>query len=109
MSLHSCYNDNVEDLYPDTNSCDTTNVTYLNTVWPIIDANCIVCHGGEFPSGNVSLSGYDGISAVALDGRLLGVIRHEPNFPQMPKNSGKLPKCDIEKIATWVNAGAPDN
>jgi len=102
FTMHSCYYDNVEELYPQAPSCDTTNVTYSNTVWPVINANCTSCHSGGFPSGNVRLSNYDEISAVAKDGRLLSVIRHEDGWSPMPKGGGKLPDCDIQQIETWV-------
>jgi hypothetical protein len=38
VSLHSCYYDNVEELYPSSSNCDTTNVNYTNDVWPVINA-----------------------------------------------------------------------
>jgi len=106
--LHSCYYDNVEDLYPDTN-CDTTNVTYSNSVLPVINTNCITCHNDALANGNVSFSSYDKIAAVANDGRLLGVIRHDNGFPAMPQGADQLPDCTIKKIEIWVKAGTPNN
>lgn len=107
--LQSCYYDNIEELYPEAPACDTTNVTYSGDVWPLINDNCTNCHSGGAPSANVSLTNYDEISAAAQNGSLLGTIRHEDGWSPMPKNGGKLPDCDIEKIETWVNAGTPDN
>lgn len=107
--LHSCYYDNLEDLYPQAPACDTSNVTYSNTVWPIINGNCTSCHSGGFPSGNVSLSNYNEIATAANNGSLLGAIRHENGWSPMPQGGGKLPECDIAQIETWVNAGTPDN
>ena len=107
--LHSCYYDNVEELYPQVPECDTTNVTYSNDVWPVIEGNCTSCHSSGSPSGNVSLSNYHEIVAAAQNGSLLGTIRHEDGWSPMPKGGGKLPECDIRNIETWVNAGTPDN
>lgn len=107
--LHSCYYDNVEELYPQAPECDTTNVTYSNDVWPVIEVNCTTCHNNGSPSGNVSLSNYDEIVAAAQNGSLLGTIRHESGWSPMPKGGGKLPECDIQYIEIWVNAGTPDN
>lgn len=107
--LHSCYYDNVEELYPQAPECDTTNVTYSNDVWPVIEVNCTSCHNNGSPSGNVSLSNYDEIVAAAQNGSLLGTIQHEDGWSPMPKGGGKLPECDIQHIETWVNAGTPDN
>ncbi len=107
--MQSCYYDNVEDLYPQLLVCDTTNVTYSNSVWPVINANCTSCHGGGAPAGNIRLENYNDISSVANNGSLLGTIRHENGWLPMPKGGGKLNNCDIAKIETWVNQGIPDN
>lgn len=109
LTMHSCYYDNVEDLYPNAPACDTTNVTYSGTIWPIINDNCTSCHSGGFPSGNISLSNYNEIATAANNGSLLGAIRHEDGWSPMPKSGGMLPGCDIKQIETWVNAGTPDN
>lgn len=109
VSLHSCYNDNVEELYPGSSNCDTTNVTYTNDVWPVINANCTVCHGGGFPSANVSLTNYNEIVTASKNGSLLGVIRHDAGWPPMPNGGGMLPDCNIKKIEIWINAGSPEN
>ena len=107
--MQSCYYDNVEDLYPQLLVCDTTNVTYSNNVWPVINANCTSCHGGGAPAGNIRLENYNDISSAANNGSLLGTIRHENGWSPMPKGGGKLNNCDIAKIETWVNQGTPDN
>jgi len=107
--MQSCYYDNVEDLYPQLPECDTTNVTYSNNVWPIINSNCTGCHGGNAPAGNIRLENYNDISSAANNGSLLGTIRHENGWSPMPKGGGKLNNCDIAKIETWVNQSTPDN
>lgn len=89
--------------------CDTTNVTWTNTIRPIIQAKCQGCHQGGSPGGGVDLSNYAGVSGAAFSGELVGTIDHLPGFSAMPKNSPKLPDCDIAKIKIWVNAGAPNN
>ena len=109
LSFESCYYDVEEELYPDSLACDTSNVTYSNDVWPVIESNCVTCHNGNFPSGNVSLADYNDIVAATQNGRLLGVIKHEDGWPEMPKGGGMLPDCDIQKIEIWVNAGTPNN
>lgn len=105
----ACYYDNVEELYPVPPSCDTTNVTYLGTVWPIIDNNCTVCHSGSTPSGNVSLTDYNEIAAAAESGLLMGTIRHDPGYSPMPKGGGSLSDCEITQLQIWVDEGTPDN
>ena len=56
LLLQSCYYDSVEELYPNPVECDTTNVSYATDVWPIIESNCVVCHSGAAPSGNIKLT-----------------------------------------------------
>jgi hypothetical protein len=113
--LNGCYYDNEECLYPEgTTSCDTMNVTYSQNVWPVINDNCINCHSGGTPSGNISLENYDDIRASALIpagnyGSLYGVISHAPGNSPMPKNAPKLPDCNIKQIEIWIEQGAPEN
>ena len=107
--LQSCYYDNVEELYPNPPACDTTNVSYAEDVWPVINSNCTSCHSGGAPQGNVSLENYDDIVVAANNGSLLGTIKHEDGWPAMPKGGGSLGDCDIAKIEKWVNEGTPNN
>ena len=113
--LAGCYYDNEEELYPEGSSpCDTTNVTFSGTVFPIIEANCIGCHSGGSPSGNVLLTDHASISAAGQIppgsyGSLYGVISHASGNSPMPRNLPKLSDCNIRKIKTWIDAGTPDN
>lgn len=107
--MQSCYYDNEEDLYPQPAPCDTTNITYSQNVWPIVNDNCTSCHSGSAPSGNISLTDYNEIVDAANDGSLLGTIRHDDGWSPMPKGGGQLPDCDIKHIEIWVDEGTPNN
>ncbi|MCK9401292.1 MAG: hypothetical protein M0Q51_15040 [Bacteroidales bacterium] len=113
--LSSCYYDNEEELYPDQpNDCDTTNITFSGTIFPLINNNCIGCHGGSTPQGNVFLSDYATISAAAnipvgQFGSLYGAISHNPGNSAMPKNGTQLSDCNILKVKKWIDAGTPNN
>ncbi len=109
FTLQSCYYDNMEDLYPDSSGCDTTNITYLQSVWPVLQSNCTGCHQGTAPSGNARLENYNDIVAVVENGKLMGTIRHESGFSPMPKGGNKLSDCDITKLEIWINKGYPEN
>lgn len=89
--------------------CDTSNVTFNAVIKPIIQNKCQGCHQGTSPGGGVNLSTYLGVQGSAIDGSLLGTIQHLTGWSAMPKNTSKLPDCDIAKIRIWVNAGAPNN
>jgi len=113
--LSGCYYDNEEELYPNSGSnCDTTNVTYSGTIFPIISGDCISCHSGSVPQGNVLLEDYTTISAAAAIpagqyGSLYGAISHDPGNSPMPKNGTQLSDCKIKQVKIWIDAGAPDN
>ena len=89
--------------------CDTTNVTFSNTVWPTINASCVGCHSGANPGGNISITDYNSLVATVSDGSLIGVIDHEPDYSPMPKNGSKLSDCKIAEIKIWIKNGTPNN
>jgi hypothetical protein len=103
----SCYYDKEETLYPFT-KCDTVNVTYSQTVVPILTANCYVCHSTGNQQSTIILDTYGGVREVALNGKLIPAIEQTGPFP-MPKSGSKLDPCSIDKIKKWVNDGAPQN
>lgn len=113
--LSSCYYDSEEELYPNSgNDCDTSNVTYSGTIWPIINENCFVCHGGSAPQGNIHLNNYETISAQAAipagqPGSLYGAISHNPGNTPMPYNGTQLSDCRILQVKVWIDAGRPNN
>lgn len=110
FGFSSCLSDVEEDLIPeDVITCNTDNVTFSGDVLPLIQANCYQCHDAASSTAGVNLEGYDQIKASAISGKLIGVIDHQPGFPQMPRNSAKLPLCDIESIKKWIDDGTPQN
>lgn len=110
MILSGCYRDNEAELYPVTGSCDTTGVTYLATVAPLLQSSgCTSCHSGAAPSGNISLQTYASVRTVAVNGKLYGAINHVAGFSPMPKGGAKMSSCNISKIKAWVDAGSVNN
>lgn len=89
--------------------CDTSAVTYSGVIRPLIQNKCQGCHSSSSPGGGWDLSTYQGVSTVALNGKLMGSIQHLGGFSAMPKGFPKLPDCDIAKFRIWVNAGYPNN
>jgi len=108
--ISGCYYDDKETLYPAT-SCDTTSVTYAAVIKPIIVSNCAYssCHVSPAPASGLDLSTVTGLQAVALNGKLTGVINHASGFSPMPKGGSKLSDCNIRQITKWTSAGAQDN
>jgi len=89
--------------------CDTVNVTFSQSVMPIIAENCTGCHSGNNPSGNISLTNYAQISNESTNGKLLDAMKGNPNAVAMPLNSPLLSDCRISIIEIWINNGTPNN
>ncbi|MBL0343138.1 MAG: c-type cytochrome [Bacteroidetes bacterium] len=90
--------------------CDSTGVSYLATVKPIMQNKCVGCHTtGNSTNGFVNLSSYAGVQATAQSGALVGSIIHNPMYAAMPKNGPSLSTCEIGKIRNWVAEGALNN
>lgn len=108
--LAGCYNDDKETLYP-TAVCNTTSVTYNLVVKPIMVKSCAYsgCHSGAAPASGLDLSTHTSVQAIALNGKLSGVINHTTGFSPMPKGAAKLSKCEIDQITKWTTDGALNN
>lgn len=87
--------------------CDTLDVSFATHIETIINTHCFGCHNDNNSLGGLSLEGYDKVTAVAGDGRLLGVVRHEAGYSPMPKNADQLPACKIRQIEIWIENGTP--
>ena len=90
-------------------SCDTTVFTYSGAVNNIISNKCVGCHNPSNLGGNIDLSTYNAVKASALNGKLYGSVAHQSGYSPMPKNSSKLPDCEITQIQKWINAGSLNN
>jgi hypothetical protein len=109
--FNSCYYDKEDYLYPVRNNypdgnCDTINVTYKLTIKPIIDNNCISCHG----SGSAfNFEDYDPFNLYLQSNsqKLIANINYTSSQPMPP--SGKLNDCYIKQIEIWIQAGHPNN
>jgi mono/diheme cytochrome c family protein len=101
---------------------DLAEVSFQAHVLPILEQNCVKCHGGERPEGGLrveeglTLKTYESILAGSWNGPVI-----EPgNVPdsylieqiatgRMPKDEPRLSPAEIEIITAWVEAGAPNN
>lgn len=112
LSLQGCYYDNEEYLYQHTNAeitCDTTTVSFSAIVFPILDNQCLSCHSGSTPSGNINLEFYEKIEPYATNGRLWGAISHQPGYSAMPQGGNQLPDCQLRQIKAWIDQGILNN
>jgi hypothetical protein len=103
--MSGCTNKNAEKLFPN-NKCDTSAVTFLNTIQPILDNNCVFCHSGPDAHNGVHLDSYAGVKAVVDNGLLYNVLNGVPF--QMPP-TGRLDNCTIFEIKNWIDKGSLNN
>lgn len=92
-------------------TCNVSNVSFSQTVLPLIQENCTGCHSSQSytkSGGGVLLESYDDIRRSALEGRLLATTDYSSPY-KMPKNSLRLSKCSIDALRTWVLKGAPND
>jgi len=112
VTATGCYYDVEEELYPPgSGNCNNpATISFAQHITPLLQSNgCVGCHSGTSPSGNVNLSTFNGVKAKVNDGRLWGAINHLPGFSPMPQGGNKINACDIAKIKSWIDAGAPNN
>lgn len=100
--------------YCDSENCDSLNVSFSETIFPIIQNNCYGCHSGSNPDGNISLTNYNqimnaGSISQGTYGSLLGTITWNTGNSNMPNNGNKLSDCNIAQINKWIEDGMPDN
>lgn len=95
----------------DNGPCDTTGITYTNFVRPLMVNDCVGCHSARDADFNrhVDLTTYDGVAAVALDGRLVGCVSQTDYYVHMPEYGQKIDACELAKLNAWVNRGAPND
>jgi len=110
LRLSSCTNDKKEIEAPVAN-CDTTNITYSQTIKPLIQTRCFgagsSCHGPGSP--NQSFNTYEKLTDEFYITKISASIRHEQGALPMPQGQDKLPECEINTIVTWINKGYPNN
>lgn len=88
-------------------------ITYTDTIEPILLIYCSECHNGASPAGGLDVTSYDALllAGVITPGDADGsemVIRVEEG--SMPPVGTRPPSPEeIGAIRTWVDEGAPNN
>jgi hypothetical protein len=86
--------------------CETSNVTYTNTIAPILKTNCYACHEGTAAAvSGIKLDTYEGVKAQGVANQLYPAISHSGTVPPMPQGRDKLSDCNIAKIKKWIDEG----
>lgn len=93
--------------------CTTVEASYSKDIHPLVMARCMPCHKANSKHGDFTT--YDGLKAVATSGDLRKHALRKMDMPpgpgDVPKNvtPGPLPEDARQKIACWLNNGAPNN
>ncbi|WP_047488498.1 c-type cytochrome domain-containing protein [Terriglobus sp. TAA 43] len=91
---------------------------YAKQVQPILNANCVKCHGSQERKGNLRLDSYGHLLDGGTSGDIVAaghpersILLHRitlpPNDPKlMPKKGEPLTPAEIETLRAWITAGA---
>jgi uncharacterized membrane protein len=93
----------------DAGGCNTLDRSFSQHILPILKNTCTGCHSGSSPSGNINLSTFEGVSAVASNGRLTGAIKKLTSYAAMPPAGNALSPCNVDKIEAWIAQGIKNN
>ncbi|HXB07894.1 MAG TPA: hypothetical protein VNW04_12270 [Puia sp.] len=98
-----------EDKLAGNTTCDTVNVSYALQVIPILQNNCYSCHSSATPPTGIRLDTYANLKVFASNGFLSAAVEHTGTVTPMPYGLPKLPDCEVNTIAAWVDQGALNN
>src|SRR5207248_10984494 len=90
---------------------------FKSQVGPLLNEQCVKCHGGEKTKGELDLTtregllkggaeGPDVIAGKSKQSKLLKLVSHSEE-PHMPAKAPRLSEDAIAHIAAWIDAGAP--
>jgi mono/diheme cytochrome c family protein len=91
-------------------------VSFTNDIMPIIQSRCVNCHGGDRVEKELLMRTYEEIMAGSENGPV--IVPGDPTNSKlvelvtnqkMPKRGPKLTPPQVQLIAEWVAAGAPNN
>jgi uncharacterized membrane protein len=92
---------------------------YSQRIHPVLDAKCVVCHGGSTEKGGLRLDSYDGLMKGGKDGAVVSIGKPEASLliarVTLPTNDkhfmpaeGRTPLTaeEIAWIRAWIQGGA---
>jgi hypothetical protein len=93
-----------------------TEVSYAKDVQPILESRCGKCHMGEFVSEGLHMDTHESLMQGSDNGPVIipgdageSLLIQKLVEGKMPKRGPKLTPVQIQLIADWINAGAPNN
>lgn len=52
---------------------------------------------------------YEGVLPHVVNGKLIGSVKHESGFIEMPPLLPPLTDCRIKQLESWISNAAPNN
>ena len=104
LALTSCANESTSDLI---DIPLVENVTYTNAIKPIMDNNCLGCHGDPTTnSAPMSLTTYAKVKEYVQNDKIIERIsKEEGQSGFMPQGGTKLPQPFIDLVIKWKQQG----
>ena len=90
-------------------ACDSLAASFAADIAPMMKTYCQGCHNNNRKDGNINLEGYNNIKLIALDGSLVGSIKHDILYAKMPPTGSKLSDCRVAQVEKWIAEGALNN
>ena len=97
---------------------DTERISYNKDIRPILNENCLACHGGIKQFGDFSLLFEEDVYLATESGKppivpgnrnkselFKRISHHDPEY-RMPQDAGPLNQEQIELIGKWIDQGA---
>lgn len=107
IALYSCESNTYEDLQD--NPVVEGDVTYEQHVKPIIEANCLSCHGSGGISSFRPLGTYAELKDAVQNTNLLDRIQRQNGEPGLMPQTGRMPQANIDLILEWNMDGLLEN
>ena len=104
----ACKHDPVT-LPADESSCDSTNISFKNSVLPVLNRHCGSCHSSGIQTHGIILDNYQDVRIFALEGSLYGAIIQNGDYAPMPYDAPKLDTCSSAMIHHWIMEGIKNN
>lgn len=102
--VSGCSKDKTPDNHVDENC--TSTISFVNQIKPLIDQNCIGCHGPSNSTG-YTLTNHAEISTHAA--AIVNAMRNEGGFQLMPQYGPALNDTLIQQFSCWINQGKMNN
>ena len=99
-------------------ACQSDKIEFNTDVRPILNENCMSCHGGVRQQGDLSFlfeedalkEGKSGKKAIvpgnASASEMIKRIKHEDAELRMPLDGAMLSEAEISTLTSWINDGA---